>query len=260
MTPAMPLDLRLHSERHSFPRHLFWLSGKHLPGLLVLGAWLLLLLGGGPGVGASVLPSLPQRGGAGGPAADPAYRFLFENERFVVSLQEVLLTAEGKGQYRYQRKEMEEMVLPFVASPAVMEEIKGLFAELDFLRSSESYQHRRDFSHLGTITLGMRQNGTEREARFNYSDRPQINQLVRLFRGLATQESRLFEIETVRATDPISTPAQLRLLEGELKSRTIADPNRFTPLLREIRLDEGIPLIARNHATRLLEQIDRLQK
>ena len=194
------------------------------------------------------------------PAADSAYRFLFENERFVVSLQEVLLTAEGKGQYRYQRKEMEEMVLSFVASPAVMEEIRGLFADLDFLHSSESYQHRRDFSHLGTITLGMRQSGTEREVRFNYSDRPQINQLVRLFRGLATQESRLFEIETVRATDPISTPAQLRLLEGELKSRTIADPNRFTPLLREIRLDEGIPLIARNHATRLLEQIDRLQK
>jgi hypothetical protein len=228
--------------------------------LLLVGGWLLCC--SGLALAEEVDPALSQSQAErlSSPEADPLYRFLFENERFVVSLQEVVLTAEGKGRYRYQRKEMEEMVLTFVASPAVMEEIRSLFEELDFLRSSESYQHRRDFSHLGTITLAMRRNGAEREVRFNYADRPQINQLVRLFRGLATQESRLFEIETVRATDPISTPAQLRLLEGELKSRTIADPKRFVPLLREIRLDEGIPLIARNHAARLLEQIDRPQK
>ncbi len=258
----MPFNPCLPADRHVFSRHPFRRGSRHhFLGSLSLAVWGFLLWGGMARAESVVtLPTpSPQEGGAV-PAADPAYRFLFENERFVVSLQEVLLTAEGKGQYRYQRKEMDEMVLTFVASPAVMEEIRGLFAQLDFLHSSENYQHRRDFSHLGTITLAMRQDGAEREVRFNYSDRQQINQLVRLFRGLATQESRLFEIETVRANDPISTPAQLRLLEGELKSRTIADPRRFAPLLREMRLDEGIPLIARNHATRLLEQIDRLQK
>ncbi len=258
----MPFDPRLHSELHLFSGRSIGRGSRHcFLGPLSLAVWGVLLWGGVALAGsAPILPTpSPQEGGTV-PVLNPAYRFLFENERFVVSLQEVLLTAEGKGQYRYQRKEMDEMVLSFIASPAVMEEIRGLFTQLDFLHSSESYQHRRDFSHLGTITLAMRQNGAEREVRFNYTDRPQINQLVRLFRGLATQESRLFEIETVRTNDPISTPAQLRLLEGELKSRTIADPRRFAPLLREMRLDEGIPLIARNHATRLLQQIDRLQK
>ena len=58
-------------------------------------------------------------------------------------------------------------------------------------------------------------------------------------------------------SDSISTPGQLRLLEGEFKSGYIADPQRFVPLLNELRLDEAIPLIARNHAERLLQMIKK---
>ncbi len=107
------------------------------------------------------------------------------------------------------------------------------------------------------MTISYSNGGKHRKVSFNYTENAALNKLANIFRNIATQETRIFEIETVRQSDPISTPAQLRYLEGELKSRTIADPERFTPLLLEIKTDESVPLIARNHAERLLKEIKK---
>ena len=100
-------------------------------------------------------------------------------------------------------------------------------------------------------------NGKQRTVKFNYTDNSGMNQLREIFQNIVTQETRFFEIEVVRETDPISTPTQLRLLDDEMRSKRIADPNRFVPLLKDIRLDEGVPLIARNHADRILKAISK---
>ena len=50
-------------------------------------------------------------------------------------------------------------------------------------------------------------------------------------------------------------PAQMRMLESELKSKQIADPNQLVSLLEQLKTDESIPLIARNHADRLIKSI-----
>ncbi|MGH9800092.1 MAG: hypothetical protein ACRD82_06985, partial [Blastocatellia bacterium] len=91
--------------------------------------------------------------------------------------------------------------------------------------------------------------------KFNYTDHPAMSQLRDVFQNIANQETRFFEIEVVRETDPISTPSQMRLLDDDLRSKRIADPNRFVALLKDIKLDESVPLIARNHADRLLKAI-----
>ena len=66
---------------------------------------------------------------------------------------------------------------------------------------------------------------------------------------------RVFEIESTRQTDPISTPAQMRMLENELKGKHFADPPQLIPLLKDIEQDPGVPLIARNDAKRLIQVI-----
>lgn len=187
------------------------------------------------------------------------YRYYFENERFTTPYQEVLIDGEGRGQYRFKKKDMDEMSITFQVSPRVLSEIRSTLDQLSFLSSVEDYQHRKDFSHLGTITLMQQTGDRRRETKFNYTDNPMVNNLVRIFRGLTVQESRIFEIDLVRSLDPISMPAQLRLLEGELKSRNVADARRFNQILKELSGDESIPLIARNHADRLLRQIEQLK-
>jgi hypothetical protein len=198
-------------------------------------------------------------GAQGEPGAEESlYRYYFENDRFVVPYQEVVIDGRGKGHYRFKKKDMDEMTLDFEVSRRVLGEIRLLLDQLSFLGSTENYQHKKDFSHLGTMTLTVRQGGRERQVAFNYTDNPALNGLIQLFRGMTIQENRIFEIDLVRSTDPISMPAQLRMLEAELKSRNVADPSRFSPVLTDLRGDESVPLIARNHAERLLQMIEKL--
>jgi hypothetical protein len=185
------------------------------------------------------------------------YYYLFENERFTTPLVEVGFDSQGHGKFRFQRKDAQEIVNELSVSPALVNQIKSLFDELNFLQSNEEYQYKKDFSHLGKITIRLTQTGHERTASFNYTTNPTLNRLVELFRNIATQETRVFEIEAIRESDPISTPAQLRLLENELRSKQIAEPERLASLLEQIKVDESVPLIARNHADRLLKLINK---
>lgn len=183
------------------------------------------------------------------------YRYIFENPRFTTPLQEVVFDGDGQGQFRFKRKDSEEIVNQLSVSARVLSQIQAIFDELNFLASREDYQHKKDFSHLGTMTITYARGGKERTVSFNYTDNQSLSRLREIFHNLVTQETRIFELETILANDPISTPAQLRLLESELKSKHIADPRRFEPMLQSIKLDEGVPLIARNHAERLLQTI-----
>jgi hypothetical protein len=192
-----------------------------------------------------------------GEAASTRYRYLFENERFTTPLQEVEFDGSGRGQFRFQRKGSDEIVNKLAVSAAVVTQVQALFDELNFLSGNEEYQHKKDFSHLGKITIILARDKKERAVSFNYTDNQRMNRLREIFSNIATQETRAFELETILSTDPISTPAQLRLLESELKSKHIADPQRFVSILKDIKMDEGVPLIARNHAERILQMISK---
>lgn len=189
------------------------------------------------------------------------FHYLFENDKFTTPWIEIEFGANGKGEFRFRKKEegqlREAIINKLEVSSAVIVQINALLAEVNFLDSNENYQHKKDFSHLGTITIEIAREGKQRKVSFNYTENPAMNKLANIFRNLATQENRIFEIEAVRQNDPISTPAQLRYLDSELKSKSIADPERLVPLLQDIKTDESVPLIARNHAERLLKEIKK---
>jgi hypothetical protein len=195
--------------------------------------------------------------GAKAGAAVTRYRYLFENERFTTPLQEVEFGSDGRGSFRFKRKDREEIVNPLAVSPLLVAQVSALFDELNFLDSQEDYQFKKDFSHLGRVTINQARGGRDRTVSFNYTSNPLMNRLLEIFRNLATQETRVFDIETIRSTDPISMPAQLRQLESELRSKRLAEPHRLLPLLTELRTDESLPLIARNHAERLIQAIKK---
>jgi hypothetical protein len=194
-------------------------------------------------------------GDARGATADAHYRYLFENPRFTTPVQELDFDGAGQGKFRFKRKDSDEIVNKLSVSSEVLSQIQLLLDDLNFLASSEDYQHKKDFSHLGNMTITHSRGGKERTITFNYTDNHSLTRLSEIFRGIITQETRIFELEAVLANDPISTPAQLRMLESELKSKHVADPHRFDPILKNIKSDESVPLIARNHADRLLKMI-----
>ncbi len=196
-------------------------------------------------------------GGARGVTAGPHYSYLFENPRFTTPIQELEFDGSGQGKFRFKRKDSDEIVNKLSVAPEVLSQIQLLLDDMNFLASGEDYQHKKDFSHLGNMTISYSRGGKERTVKFNYTDNQSMTRLSEIFRNIITQETRIFELEAVIANDPISAPAQLRMLESELKSKRVADPHRFDPILKNIRLDEGVPLIARNHADRLLQMISK---
>jgi hypothetical protein len=201
--------------------------------------------------------AIAARGNVDGGAAASRYHYLFENSRFTIPRIEVEFDGAGQGKYLFKRKEGDEIDNKLAISPALLGQIRALFIELNFLDSNENYQHKKDFSHLGTITITYERGGRKRSASFNYTDNAALNRLAEIFRNIATREMRIFELENIRQSDPISTPAQMRLLESELRGKHIADPPTLIPLLKDIKQDEGVPLIARNHADRLIQLIQK---
>ncbi|HWQ36126.1 MAG TPA: hypothetical protein VNQ79_25035 [Blastocatellia bacterium] len=196
-------------------------------------------------------------GQSAGSSGATVYRFLFDNERFIIQHQTIEFDETGRGTYTFKKKGEDEVTCRLEISRDLVAQIRGLFAELNFLDSTEDYQFKKDFSHLGNVTITHARGGRERTVKFNYTASQPMNRIVEIFRNIATQEERVYELQAVRQSDPISTPAQLRLLETELKAKRIADPQRLTPLLEEIRTDESVPLIARNHADRLIKSIQK---
>src|SRR5262245_49103045 len=132
------------------------------------------------------------------------YHYLFENERFTTPLQEVEFDGNGRGKFRFIRKGGEEIVNKLEISATLLSQVQNIFDSLNFIDGNEEYQHKKDFSHLGKMTITMVRNGRERSTSFNYTDNQSMGRLVEIFRNIATQETRVFEIETVRSTDPIS--------------------------------------------------------
>ena len=60
-----------------------------------------------------------------------------------------------------------------------------------------------------------------------------------------------------REMQPLNAPGLMIEMEGDLRRGDLSDPYQLVPLLKDLRTDERIPLIARNHADRLLKKIEK---
>lgn len=184
--------------------------------------------------------------------------YKFENPRFLLRVIEIDVSANGAGELRFTRGESDEVLdCKVKLLPATMARIRNLIEVSDFLDSKTEYQDKTDMSHLGWITLSAKQGARERKVRFNYTINPQMEELGKIFRGIATQEISLFDIDNAQRYQPLDLPKQLEILENDLKLAWIAEPERVLDPLNEIAGDDSQPLIARNHAKRIIEAIKK---
>ena len=214
-----------------------------------------------PHVGTSFNSRTPQSSTRTDPPANPAgtsYRYKFECERFVISIIEIELAPDGKGRLKFKRGESEDPIEEDLkVLPATVERLTVLTDRLSFLTSEEDYQSKKDFSHLGWITVTARRADRERTVKFNYSTNSSITEMADIFRGIATQEIDLFDLDLALRHQPLETPRILESIESDLRLTRIAEPERILTALREIAGDDTLPLIARNHATRIVAAIQK---
>lgn len=206
-------------------------------------------------------PASQQSQGLTGPydASEISYIYKFENPRFYIPLIEIDLGSNGTGQLRFTRGESDEVLdLKVKLLPATISRIRELFEATRFLGSDTDYQDKKHaFPHMGWMTLGARQGARERKARFNYTTNVLIKELEEIFRGIASQEIALFDIENAERYQPLDVPKQLEILANDLGLERITEPERLLTALNEIAGDDTQALIARNLARKLVESIKK---
>lgn len=201
-------------------------------------------------------------GSSSPPAADGArYSFEFAQPAFIVSRYVIEHDAAGRAKISFQKKtdglNQPPVVEPFDISPAASARILSAWEALKFLDSQADYQADKQFPHLGVMKLRLKSGGREREAEFNWTRDDNVEALVREYKSLAEQQLFVFDMSLARQYQPSEAIKVLKRLESLLKMGSISDPPQLLPLLRDLTTDERIPLIARNHAERLIKQIEK---
>lgn len=186
------------------------------------------------------------------------YRYEFEQPEFVVRRVEIEHDDRGRGTIRFERRtDAEAITDPLEVSPEALARIKGLYEALRFLDSDADYQGKREYPSYGKTRLRLSAGGRERATEFNYPGDPNAMALMQEYRRLTEQAVFVFEIKLAVEMQPLEAPKLMNKLETLLRLNQISDPKQLAPLVRTLSTDERLPLIARNHAVRLLKKLEK---
>lgn len=190
---------------------------------------------------------------------DPVqYAWEFTQPEFLINHILIEHDANGRGRITFSNRNDETPVVePFELSSVAAARISSLWSALNFLESKENYQSDRQYPHLGTMRLKMERDGVKRTSEFNWTNHPVATQLVAEYRRASDQALVVFDISVARESHPLATPKLLDRVELLLTRNGLSDPKQLVPLLKDISTDEHLPLISRNHATRLLKKIEK---
>ncbi|MGB7926107.1 MAG: hypothetical protein WCF57_22900 [Pyrinomonadaceae bacterium] len=192
------------------------------------------------------------------PGVAASYAYEFKQPEFNVSHILVEHDASGRGRVSFERKGEGEMIVePLELSGAALTRITALWDALRFIDSKDDYQGDKQYPHLGTVRLSMKQDARERAAEFNWTTNSDAAALAAEYRRAADQAMFIFDITVARESQPLNAPKVMDHLDWLLSRNGLSDPQQLVALLRELNTDERIPLIARNHARRLLKKIEK---
>ena len=186
------------------------------------------------------------------------YSYEFSQPKFIVNHIVLEHDANGRGTVTFERlNETIPIVEPLELSPAALERIRSSWEALQFLESETNYQADKQFPHLGTMRIGMQRGDRKRVAEFNWTNNTAASTLVSEYRKAADQVILVFDISIARENQPLGVPKLMEVMESLLSRDALSDPRQLLKLLQDLSTDEHVPLIARNHAQRLIKKIQK---
>ncbi len=189
---------------------------------------------------------------------DARYSYEFKQPDFLVSQIRIEHDARGRGQITFLRKGQDDpFTEEFELSPEALSRVRALWEALKFLETETDYQSEKQYPHLGTVSVGMKRNGRSRTATWNWTNEPSAKALANEYWRAADQAILVFDISVSRENLPLEAPKLMDRLDLLLTRGGLSDPKQLVPLLRDLSTDERVPLIARNHAGRLLKKIEK---
>ena len=169
--------------------------------------------------------------------------------------------AAGRGRVTFERQvDTGPITEEFKFSPAALARVAKLWESLGALEPEGGYQSEKQFPHMGTTRLQLTRAGRTRSAEFNWTEHPEAEALAKEYRNAAEQAILAFELAVALENQPLETPKLLTRFERLVEVKGLSDARQMAPLLRQLREDERVPLVARNHAARLLKKLEKAEK
>ena len=191
----------------------------------------------------------------------PVYFYEFTRPGFLYERVLIDHDEAGTGKISFLKSGFDEMISdPIQLSPVTVANLKSSFTALDFLASTENYQTEMDHSNMGNVEITVRKEGRSRTARYNWSNNKQAKALMDEYRRIANEYTWRFEIGTARENQTLLAPNLIEKLDSYIQQKEISDPPHMLGLLTELSADERLPLIARDHAARIVKQIEKAKK
>jgi hypothetical protein len=189
----------------------------------------------------------------------PVYFYTFAQPDFLVSKIFIEHDENGRGKISFLKKNFGDLITdPVQLSPAALERVKAIFNTLNFLDSKETYQSaERSYAHLGTMTFAVKKDGRSRSVEFNWTENKDAKLLADEYRRIGQQFVWIFDVNVARENQPLESPALMDALDSMIKRGEISDAAQMLPFLHELSTDERLPLIARNHAMRIVKEIEK---
>ncbi len=188
----------------------------------------------------------------------PAFHYEFSQPDFAVTKIVIEHDEKGLGTISFIKRGDDEAITdPISISPKALARINDALAALNFLDSNENYQHEKDFSNLGNMKFALTRGGRTREAAYNYTSNKEAKVLMDEYRKIGNQFIWIFDIKLSRENQPLESPRLMDALDSLVRRKELSDPFQLEPFLRELSDDESIPLIARNHAGRLVKEFEK---
>lgn len=253
-------------------------SQRFLPAALVLSAAIFTCAFGNARTVNAFAPQVDQSGGASSKhnirppdsnqailkpepkrVAEPiTYKYEFSQPEFFIRHIVIEHNENGVGKISFERKNEEAPIEERIElSSSALARISSLWQSLQFLESQADYQSSKQFPHLGTMRIGMTQGSRKRTTEFNWTNNNEASSLVNEYRRVADQAIFIFDLSVSRENQPLNSPKLMEQLESMLRRNWLSDPQQLIPLLKEVSVDERLPLITRNHALRLIKKIEK---
>ena len=189
------------------------------------------------------------------------HHYEFSQPEFTISKILIEHDESGKGKLSFMKKGYDELVSdPIQVSSKTLERINGALNALNFLASNENYQYEKDFSHLGTVIFRLTRDDKTRKTTFNWTQNKDAKLLMDEYRKIGNQFIWMFDISVSRENQPLESPKLMDSLESMIRRNEISDPNQMVQFLQTLVNDERIPLIARNHAGKIVKQVEKENK
>lgn len=186
----------------------------------------------------------------------PVYFYKFSRPGFLYPAISIEFDESGTGKITFTKDGWDESVSdPIRLSPKTLENIRNSETQLNFLDSTEVYQYKLDHSNLGNAEITIRRGERSRTVKYNWTENKIARSLADEFRRISNEYIWKFEITVARQNQPLETPRMMETIDGYNKRGELTDPPHLIEFLNGLANDERLPLMARNHAARIINDI-----